>query len=254
MSAARDAIGKVVERAGYEVRRRKTPQEAFPDIESGFHGLHARCAPFSMTSLERMYSLYQAVTYIQSAAIPGDVVECGVWRGGSSMMAALTLLETGDRPPRELWLFDTFEGMPEPTDRDVSFDGEDAEGTWTASQAADHNDWCYAPLSDVEDNLRSTNFPPERLHFVQGKVEETIPDQGPEQIALLRLDTDWYESTLHELEHFFPRIAPGGVLIIDDYGHWSGAREAVDEYLQRNGIQLLLSRVDYTARIAVVPR
>ena len=90
------------------------------------------------------------------------------------------------------------------------------------------------------------------MHFVQGMVEETIPAGAPEKIALLRLDTDWYESTHHEMVHLFPRISDGGVLIIDDYGHWAGARRAVDEYFHEHNIAILLNRLDYTGRIGIV--
>ena len=83
-------------------------------------------------------------------------------------------------------------------------------------------------------------------------MEDTIPKKAPQMISLLRLDTDWYESTRHELIHLFPRIAPFGVIIIDDYGHWQGVREAVDEYIRENNIKILLNRVDYTGRIGVV--
>ena len=252
MSSTRRALGQLVERAGYEVRKRQTQEEAFPDFEPSFHLLHAKCAPYSMTSPERLYAVHQAVKYVSRAGVLGDIVECGVWRGGSSMMAALTLGECGDET-RDVWLFDTFEGMPEPESRDVSFVGEDASEHWRETQRDDHNDWCFSPLDDVERNLASTGIPASRLHFVKGKVEDTIPEAGPERIALLRLDTDWYSSTYHEMKHFFPRIAPGGVLLIDDYGHWEGAREAVDTFLEEIGANLLLNRVDYTARIAVVP-
>jgi hypothetical protein len=92
-----------------------------------------------------------------------------------------------------------------------------------------------------------------RLRFVKGKVEDTVPAQAPARIAILRLDTDWYESTRHELEHLDPRLSPGGVLIIDDYGHWAGCRQAVDEYFASRKLHALLNRVDYTGRIAVKP-
>ena len=94
-------------------------------------------------------------------------------------------------------------------------------------------------------------YPAERIHFVQGKVEETIPRVLPERIALLRLDTDWYESTRHELIHLYPKLCAGGVLVLDDYGHWQGSRKAVDEWMAQTGTRMLLNRVDYTGRIAV---
>ena len=98
-----------------------------------------------------------------------------------------------------------------------------------------------------------TGFPADRAVFVPGKVEETIPASAPERIALLRLDTDWYESTYHELVHLYPRLEAGGVLILDDYGHFEGARRAVDRYFDENGARPLLTRVDYTARVGVKP-
>jgi hypothetical protein len=88
--------------------------------------------------------------------------------------------------------------------------------------------------------------------LIAGKVEETLPEHAPESIALLRLDTDWYESTRHELEHLFPRVVAGGVLLLDDYGHWKGSRKAVDEYFAAQGITMLLNRVDYTGRLGIV--
>jgi predicted O-methyltransferase YrrM len=111
----------------------------------------------------------------------------------------------------------------------------------------------YSTLAEVQANMARTGFPAERTRFVQGDVGQTIPGEAPERIALLRLDTDWYESTRHELEHLYPRLQPGGVLIVDDYGHWAGAREAVDEYFAQHGIAILLNRIDYTGRIAVKP-
>jgi hypothetical protein len=101
--------------------------------------------------------------------------------------------------------------------------------------------------------MDSTGYPQNRVRFIKGRVEETVPGEAPEQIALLRLDTDWYESTQHELEYLFPRLAPGGVLILDDYGHWAGARKAVDDYIALHKLPLLLCRIDMSGRIAIKP-
>ncbi len=103
----------------------------------------------------------------------------------------------------------------------------------------------------VRETIDSAGYPSERVHFVRGQVEDTVPEQAPERIALLRLDTDWYESTRHELLHLYPRLASGGVLIVDDYGHWDGCRRAVDEYFSTEAEPVLLSRIDYTGRLAV---
>lgn len=220
------------------------------DLDPEFLSLYERCEPFTMTSIERMHALYDAAGYVRRAGLEGAYVECGVWRGGSSMLAALTL-----DPERELWLYDTFEGMPEPTAEDGvdPIYGTDAHAEWERNQTDTVNLWCYGALEDVQANMRSTGVAEERLRFVKGKVEDTIPATLPERIALLRLDTDWYESTRHELIHLYPRLVPGGVLVLDDYGHWPGARRAVDEYLAEQGIALLLNRIDNSGRIAIKP-
>lgn len=207
--------------------------------------------PYTMTSMERVYAVCAAARYIAQAGIAGAVVECGVWRGGSMMAVARTLQRMGD-VERELFLFDTFRGMPEPGLFDVSIKGKRATEAWSAYRHINEgSSWCCASIEEVRSNLALTEYPSHRLHFVEGVVEETVPGCVPEQIALLRLDTDWYSSTRHEMEHLFPRLVRGGVLIVDDYGHWEGARRAVDEYLSERKIKLLLNRIDYTGRIAV---
>lgn len=99
--------------------------------------------------------------------------------------------------------------------------------------------------------MADTGYPIERVRFVEGRVEDTLPVRVPDRISLLRLDTDWYESTRCELEHLFPKLVPGGVLIVDDYGHWEGCRRAVEEYFDENNIPMLLNRIDYTGRIGI---
>jgi O-methyltransferase len=224
-----------------------------PDFEEGFATLYQRCAAATMTSAERMYGLWQAVLYVESLAVAGDIVECGVWRGGSSMLAALTLLSAGQRD-RGLYLYDTFSGMPDPGERDVAFDGYDAPANWPQVKDDKASDvLAYADLETVRRNLASTGYPAARVAFVQGKVEDTIPGMVPQEISLLRLDTDWYQSTKHELEHLYPRLQRGGVLIVDDYGHWKGSRDAVDEYFTANPPRPLLQRLDYTGRMGLKP-
>lgn len=209
-----------------------------------------RVEPYTMTSIARLFALIEAVRYVVRAKIDGDIVECGVWRGGSMMAAALTLLECGERS-RDLHLFDTYDGMSSPTAKDVAHNGQDATSFLATADRSDPHVWCNAPVDDVRNALWSTGYEAARMHFIQGKVEETLPDNAPEKIAILRLDTDWYESTRHELEHLYPRLVRGGVLIIDDYGHWEGCRQAVDEYIKAGRLKLLLNRVDYTGRIAI---
>jgi O-methyltransferase len=204
-------------------------------------------AEFTMTSQARILSVIDSIRYLTKNQIPGAIVECGVWRGGSSMAAALTLLQEHD-PSRRLYLFDTFTGMTAPTDRDISNDGSLAKDQFPK----DHASWCAASLDDVKRNMYATAYPNDLIKFIVGPVEETITtSSAPNQIALLRLDTDWYESTRHEMIHLFPRLSKGGILILDDYGHWQGARTAVDEYFASNGLKYFLQRIDYSGRIMI---
>jgi hypothetical protein len=200
-----------------------------------------------MTSPERVYSCRRAVEYVVARNIPGGIVECGVWRGGSMMAMALTLLELGVAD-RELWLYDTFSGMTEPNVEDADFRNEPADRLLAHARRDGHL-WARSSLEDVRENMASTGYPSNRTRFVEGPVEETIPEHCPREIALLRLDTDWYESTRHELVHLYPRLADAGPLIIDDYGHWQGAKKAVDEYFADR--PQLLARIDYTSRITL---
>ena len=205
--------------------------------------------PLTMTGPARLATLVQAVTHIVRNNIPGDIAECGVWRGGSMVAIARTLLSLGDTS-RRLYLYDTFEGMTKPTDRDQDFAGHSAAAQ-LERDAPGTGVWACAGLEDVKANLLATDYPADQLVFVPGRVEDTIPATMPGALALLRLDTDWYESTRHELTHLYPILSRFGLLIIDDYGHWQGARAATDEFLRTLPEPLFLHRIDYTARLAV---
>jgi hypothetical protein len=247
------AARSMVRRFGFDVVRHDGGRIAapLPDIDKAAAATIHEVQPYTKTSPERLYALIQAVRYVVASAVPGDIAECGVWRGGSMMAAARTLVECGDLT-RTLYLYDTYEGMTPPDGRDKGIDGQSASELLEAQDKSDPNSvWCYATLDDVRATMSRTAYPSERMHFVKGKVEDTIPASTPDRIAILRLDTDWYASTRHELEHLYPLLAPGGVLIIDDYGHWAGCRQAVDEYFASRNLQVLLNRVDYTGRIAV---
>ena len=237
---------KLLNTLGYKLLPIKLLKTIDSDIvdDKVFQEIFHKCKPFTATSSERMYSLFQAVNYVIQHNIEGDFVECGVWRGGSSMLMAHALLyqNVQDRP---IHLYDTFEGMSAPTEFDVTFGDKKAEDGW-------QGEYQYkAEEEGVWQNMRSTKYPENMINFVRGKVEDTIPKNMPEKIALLRLDTDWYESTYHELTYLFPLLSKNGVLIIDDYGHWKGARKAVDQYFGENNIQIFLNRIDYTGRIAI---
>ncbi|MFD9760698.1 TylF/MycF/NovP-related O-methyltransferase [[Kitasatospora] papulosa] len=206
--------------------------------------------PYTMTSPERLNAFVLATRHIVRHGIPGDIVECGVWRGGSMQACAKTLLSLGETD-RDLYLFDTYEGMTPPTAEDLRRDGRPARELLDA-QGKDRPIWAVASLEDVQAGFERVPYPKDRVHYVRGKVEDTLPERAPEQISILRLDTDWYASTKHELHHLYGRLVSGGVLLIDDYGYWQGSRQAVDEFLEETGEQLLLLRMD-EGRIAVKP-
>jgi O-methyltransferase len=220
------------------------------DLNAADREILLRVREFTMTSIERQVSLMEAVRHIVDSGIQGSFVECGVWRGGSSMITALTLLAKG-ATDRGLYLYDTFEGMTAPTDLDRTTDGTTAQEHFERDADRDGN-WCLADLDDVRRNMAATNYPAEQIHYIKGPIEQTIPAQSPPgPIALLRLDTDWYASTRHELEHLFPLLVDGGIMIIDDYGHWEGARKAVEEYFADASTKRFLHRIDYTGRLMV---
>lgn len=222
-----------------------------PDITQQELELVLAGSETTMTSPERIVGLIRAVEYVVHSGLPGDIVECGVWRGGSMWIAARTLLQRDDAT-RDLWLYDTFEGMSEPTAADVDFTGHSAAGLLQIHDPEDRNGvWCLSRLDEVKKTMASSGYPAERVRYVTGKVEDTLSIHRPAQIALLRLDTDWYESTRCELEWLFPCLVPGGVLIVDDYGHWQGCRRAVDEYFAITGQRIHLARMDYTGRIGI---
>lgn len=243
------AIIKLIRKAGYDLVKLDSATSAEWESDTEFLKLYHLCKPYTMTSIERMYALYNAAKYVNANKISGAFVECGVWRGGSSMLAASALKSIGETT-REIYLYDTFEGMSEPEAIDESIKGEKMTINWEGV-SKDDKLFCYSSLDEVKANIGLIEYEKDAIKFVKGKVEETIPNILPSQIAILRLDTDWYSSTYHELVYLFPLLVDGGVLIIDDYGHWKGARKAVDTFFSEQGIKPLLNRIDYTGRIMI---
>ena len=251
---ARKQPGSAKPRASAPGRRR--PAGLPSDYDQETREIWEAVRDRTMTHHTRVHFLVQAVRYVERHHVPGAIVECGVWRGGSMLTVAHTLLRRGVTD-RDLYLFDTFEGMTAPTERDVRITQGKHADELLAAKGPGPMAWArpgrfVATLDDVKEGFATLDYPSDRVHYVPGRVEDTVPQQAPEGIAILRLDTDWYESTKHELTHLYQRLAPGGVLIIDDYGTWHGSKEATDEFLDETGEPLLLTRVSRAA-VAVKP-
>lgn len=223
-------------------------------VSAAEHRILATVRPETKTDGPALLGLIKAVQYVNQADVPGALVECGVYRGGSSMAMALQCVDDG-RTDRDLYLYDTFDGCPAPTAADGAiFDGQSAQELWDAQLADTSRRWFEEVEFDARTNLESTGYPMARVQMVRGLVEETIPAVAPDQIALLRLDTDWYSSTRHEMAHLYPRLAPGGVIVVDDYGWFESARRAFEEYFVESGDQRpLMHRLNVTVRIGVKP-
>jgi hypothetical protein len=249
-------IDSMARRFGLVVSRVGSGQNRLPvEATSEQARTIASLRPYTMTSAERLWSLMNAVRYVVDEGLPGDFAECGVWRGGSIMAMAIQLKELGVTD-RRIWLYDTFAGMTAPTEKDVEAGtGTSAADMLRTTEVGDGNNvWCVAGRADVEANVRTTGYPMEQFTFVEGDVAVTLREQVPDTISLLRLDTDWYESTRIGLEVLFPRLVVGGVCILDDYGHWQGARTAVDEYFEAAGYRPFMHPIDYSGRLFIKTR
>lgn len=194
--------------------------------------------PYTMTSVERITELYDSLEYIRLNQIDGDLVECGVWKAGN-ILGMIEYLEYHKITNKKVWLYDTFNGMTQPKEIDVDLYGRRASNILNEVL-------CLSTLDEVKSVLSKSNFNKNNLEFVVGDVCETLLNENnlPKTISILRLDTDWYESTKKELEVLYPKLSKNGVLIIDDYGHWSGAKKATDEYFLHQDIEI--KKIDYT--------
>ena len=203
----------------------------------------------SMASVDRLWAVIQCTKYVVKNNIEGDFVECGVWRGGCALAIAMVLNDLG--VDRKIYLYDTFEGMTEPTKNDLTYLKKGAYETFKNLQKETHNEWCYASINDVKAQFKKFGLE-ENAKFIKGDVLETLKEEInlPNKIALIRLDTDWYESTKQEMQILFPKLQKEGVVLIDDYGWWQGSRKAVDEYLKSKDLmeRILLWKTDFTGR------
>ena len=175
-----------------------------------------------------------SVDHIVNNNIEGDIVECGVWKGGSVAAMVHRLCDHVDTS-RNIYLFDTFAGMTEPTDVDVKVNSTTpAKIKFDELQQEDHNEWCFAGLSTVKRTMESVPYPNDKIKYVVGDVLATTVAEDIPNIAILRIDVDFYEGTKACLEALYPHVVSGGIIILDDYGIWNGAKQAVDEFIDES--------------------
>ncbi|MDO8431599.1 MAG: TylF/MycF/NovP-related O-methyltransferase [Candidatus Binatus sp.] len=209
----------------------------------------------TMVSFHRLASLWAQVRYLDRYSLAGSMVECGVWKGGAAGLMALAHLHDRSRADRDLHLFDSWEGLPEPrAERDGQRALDYASGH--ASGALKPIGQCVSSMQEVSDLLESKiGYPRDLLHYHKGWFQETLAAGGASlgEISLLRLDGDWYDSTKICLEELYPRVTKHGVVVIDDYGHWAGCRTAVDEFIATLAAPIILHRVDYSCRYWIKP-
>jgi len=257
--ATKRGVKKILRRLGYELlpvnpahQEPSVHHDPSLNIDDNARKLYVEVQPYTMSTIERVFALREALKYIVNNNIPGSMVKCGVWKGGNMAAIAKTLLRQ-NKVDRDLYLFDTFAGMTPPMQVDIDYLGRDAATLLDSSldTKATAHIWAIAPLDEVKQVMQDTGYDPQKIHFVQGRVEDTLPVQAPSQISLLRLDTDWYASTYHEMTNLWPRLSVGGILIIDDYKCWQGARRAIDQYIAENNLRVFLHPIDYTVRICV---
>jgi O-methyltransferase len=190
-----------------------------------------RVRGYTAVFVPRLVALYKLSEEINQRSLPGDIVECGVYNGGSAAIMASHC----ERSPvdRNVWLFDSFEGLPKPTDKD-------------GDKAPAYEGWCHGDLSKVKKVLRKLRIPESRIHIIKGWFQDTFPSVQIRDIAILHIDADWYESVKLCLEKFYDSVQAGGYIVLDDYGDWEGCRIATDEFLKKRALDVKLIQVDYT--------
>jgi hypothetical protein len=228
-------------------------QEYLHISDAFFIDLLRKITPHTLTlaaGVEAPWALYQSLEYLVRNNIPGDIVECGVWSGGSMLLAAHALIHFGDTS-RRIWLYDTFDGIPKPDPVDARWDGTPALHTWEHFRKTGRR-WGYGGTRDhVRQVVCASGYPADQFVFVEGLVEDTLPASRPNRIALLRLDTDLYRSTYHELTHLYPLLPTGGILILDDDGGFQGVGRAADQYFTETRQPVFLPRINAGVRLLV---
>ena len=242
MDTVKSSFANILNHIGIRISFiKKRGEENFDGyVDEKFPALYKKYCDESMVAWQGMHDAFDAATYISKSNIEGDVVECGVWRGGVAALMKDVIYENEGTGDRKFWLFDTFEGMSSPSEFD--FKGEKNQDALNKHKKSLRRDgtsnWCRGELDDVKNTINKTSDGLINVKFIKGMVENTLrSDNLPNKIALLRLDTDWYESTKVELEVLLPKLVTGGILIIDDYGAWAGARKAFNDLKKEKGLK-----------------
>tara|TARA_B100000780_G_scaffold171077_1_gene119754 strand:- start:119 stop:889 length:771 start_codon:yes stop_codon:yes gene_type:complete len=241
-------IQKILKKFGYRLHQTINDEiNQFTQEDRKILNLYSK---FTMTTDYRMSMLLKSFHHIKDNNIEGDFVECGVWQGGNLMI--LNHLNNLYNTSRNIYAFDTFQGMTEPTASDINHEGVKAKINFDKLKNKENfSNWSNCSIDIVKNNFIKKNLNPNDIKFIQGKVENTLLDVNnlPKKISILRLDTDFYESTKIELEILYPLLSKNGVLIIDDYGDWLGAKKAVDEYF--TDTKTWLHFIDHGARVHI---
>ncbi len=207
---------------------------------------------YSMTPTIRIYNLLQALRHIKQKNIDGDLVECGVWKGGNVILFKKFLENELKNSNKKIFAYDTYEGMNQPSELDYNLTNKvSADILLKKEKNKNSNIWGISKIEEVKKNISENVKSLNDINFIKGEVEQTLNHEKnlPSKISLLRLDTDWYLSTKKELEVLYERVSSGGIVIIDDYGHWNGSKKAVDEFFSNKYVWM--HYVDYACRLII---
>ena len=235
-------INKLLSKVNIKIQYLDAYERAFPveaspsDIEiiKYVRGKNNKNGKLTICNEARLWAAISSVNHVVKNDIPGDIVECGVWRGGCSLAMALKLKELNSN--KKLFLFDTYQGMTEPSLYDKKpYKKLNVLKKFNKLNKKTHNEWCYASISDVKYQFNCFNLL-DKVTFIEGDIRQTLinPSNLPSKISILRLDTDFHDSTECSLQNLFPLLEKNGICLIDDYGCWEGARKAVDDYFEKN--------------------
>lgn len=225
-----------------EKSRRAHALNFYKSLPGDFQNLFTKCKPFTMLSRERLYDFYTSINYIIDSKIPGDIVEIGCWAGGSISMARMALNQRNDDAMNRMVLgYDTFTGHSKPSNDEYDIWGKNQAERFDELQG---EPWAMQSEETVMANIQNILGNHKGIKLIKGKIEDTAKTHKPKKISILRIDVDWYEPTYESLEQFYGILETGGILIIDDYGHHSGSKKAVDEFFRNKPMKFF--HTDYS--------